>query len=148
RSRAHILKIPILVEIDDYKAAGEMCSACGSIAYCGTLNEHKDGVVTLMRAYASIARRFPDVGLCLIGDSYVRSQIPEYRRIATDFDIADRVTFTGSLRREEVPRHLTAARALALARPSSAQAAAGFPTKLGEYLATGNPVVITCTGEI
>jgi glycosyltransferase involved in cell wall biosynthesis len=35
-----------------------------------------------------------------------------------------------------------------LARPDSLQAQAGFPTKLGEYLATGRPVVVTRTGEI
>jgi glycosyltransferase involved in cell wall biosynthesis len=43
---------------------------------------------------------------------------------------------------------LCQASVLALARPSSLQAEAGFSTKLGEYLATGKPVVITRTGEI
>jgi len=37
---------------------------------------------------------------------------------------------------------------LALSRPSSHQAEGGFPTKLGEYLATSKPVVITDVGEI
>lgn len=35
-----------------------------------------------------------------------------------------------------------------LARPSNIQVQGGFPTKLGEYLATGNPVVVTKVGEI
>jgi glycosyltransferase involved in cell wall biosynthesis len=35
-----------------------------------------------------------------------------------------------------------------LPRPSSEQAHYGFPTKLGEYLATGNPVCCTKVGEI
>ena len=37
---------------------------------------------------------------------------------------------------------------LALARPDRLQAQNGFPTKLGEYLATGKPVVVTRVGEI
>jgi len=37
---------------------------------------------------------------------------------------------------------------LALARPENKQAEGGFPTKLGEYLATGKPVVVTNVGEI
>ena len=37
---------------------------------------------------------------------------------------------------------------LVLARPDNIQAKGGFPTKLGEYLATGNPVVVTKVGEI
>lgn len=37
---------------------------------------------------------------------------------------------------------------LVLARPNNKQSEAGFPTKLGEYLATGKPVVVTRVGEI
>ena len=37
---------------------------------------------------------------------------------------------------------------LALDRPNNLQAKYGFPTKLGEYLQTGNPVVITRVGDI
>ena len=37
---------------------------------------------------------------------------------------------------------------MVLARPNNSQAKAGFPTKLGEYLASSKPVVITKTGEI
>ena len=40
------------------------------------------------------------------------------------------------------------ANVLALARPDSHQAQGGFPTKLGEYLATGKPVCVTSVGEI
>ena len=37
---------------------------------------------------------------------------------------------------------------LVLPRPDSKQAQGGFPTKLGVYLATGNPVCSTRVGEI
>jgi glycosyltransferase involved in cell wall biosynthesis len=47
-----------------------------------------------------------------------------------------------------MPKYLCNAAVLALARPTSLQAQYGFPTKLGEYLATGRPVVVTDVGEI
>ena len=47
-----------------------------------------------------------------------------------------------------IPQLLFNASILALARPDNLQAKNGFPTKLGEYLATGNPVVVTKVGEI
>ena len=47
-----------------------------------------------------------------------------------------------------MPKYLCNAKLLALARPDSIQAQGGFPTKLGEYLATGRPVVVTKVGEI
>jgi glycosyltransferase involved in cell wall biosynthesis len=37
---------------------------------------------------------------------------------------------------------------LLLPRPTSLQSESGFPTKLGEYLASGTPIVVTNTGEI
>lgn len=49
---------------------------------------------------------------------------------------------------EEAVAIMKGANCLVLARPDSQQARAGFPTKLGEYLATGIPVVVTKTGEI
>ena len=50
--------------------------------------------------------------------------------------------------RNDLPMYLAQASILVLARPSSRQSEAGFPTKLGEYLATGKPVLVTRTGEI
>ena len=47
-----------------------------------------------------------------------------------------------------MPALLGSARILALARPDNLQARNGFPTKLGEYLACGRPVVVTRVGEI
>lgn len=50
--------------------------------------------------------------------------------------------------RSKIPSFISNAEALALSRPDSHQAQGGFPTKLGEYLATGKPVCVTKVGEI
>lgn len=47
-----------------------------------------------------------------------------------------------------MPQILKNAAVLALDRPDSLQAQCGFPTKLGEYLLTENPVVVTKVGDI
>ena len=47
-----------------------------------------------------------------------------------------------------MPQLLKNASIMALARPDSLQSQGGFPTKLGEYLATSNPVVVTAVGDI
>jgi glycosyltransferase involved in cell wall biosynthesis len=91
---------------------------------------------------------FPDVGLWLIGDSYKGTKIPEFRKYAEDLGIADRVEFVGMVSRDLIPNYLKQSTLLALARPTSLQAAAGFPSKVGEYLASGVPAVITKTGEL
>ena len=62
--------------------------------------------------------------------------------------IENKVIITGSVKRNEIPALLCNSDILALARPDNKQAEGGFPTKLGEYLATGNLVVVTNVGEI
>ena len=117
------------------------------IAYVGNMQGSKDGVPVLIEAFAGIADAFPDVHLVLIGDTGFRGfenlqEMIEKRRLS------ERVHFPGRIERENLPLFLAGASCLALARPSSKQAEGGFPNKLGEYLATGKPVVITSVGEI
>jgi glycosyltransferase involved in cell wall biosynthesis len=54
----------------------------------------------------------------------------------------------GSYIKDAIPSIVCNASGLVLPRPDSKQAQGGFPTKLGEYLASGNPVCATTVGEI
>jgi len=149
RPGARLLKIPILMDAHQFARGAEPGRIGGEyVAFCGTLNEAKDGVLTLAKAFAQICAEFPGLRLVLIGDSPKVSQIPGVRAFVEQLGIADRVVFVGVVARGELPGYLDSATALALARPSSRQADAGLPTKVGEYLATGRPVVVTRTGEI
>ena len=47
-----------------------------------------------------------------------------------------------------MPQILKNAKILVLCRPDNRQALGGVPTKLGEYLSTGNPVLVTAVGDI
>ena len=62
--------------------------------------------------------------------------------------VKNSVIFTGIVSAAEIPQILKNATVLALDRPDSLQAQCGFPTKLGEYLLTENPVVVTKVGDI
>jgi glycosyltransferase involved in cell wall biosynthesis len=149
RRGAGLLRIPILMDARQFaRSTGPGPIEGEYVAFCGTLNEAKDGVLTLAKAFAAIRAEFPGLRLVLIGDSPKVSQIPRVRAFVEELGIADRVVFVGIVGRGELPGYLDRAAVLALARPSSLQASAGFPTKLGEYLATGRPVVVTRTGEI
>ena len=64
------------------------------------------------------------------------------------YNLNDRITYIGVLNKDEIPPFIGNAELLVLSRPDSHQAQGGFPTKLGEYLATGNPVCVTKVGEI
>jgi Glycosyltransferase len=118
------------------------------ILYCGSLTIIKDGVNILIESFKRISEKYPEINLVLIGkgDSIIDEMI--IKDLAVKLNIEKRVIFLGQLPRTEIPAYLCNAKILALARPESIVADAGFPSKLTEYLATGNPVVVTKVGEI
>ena len=118
------------------------------IGYCGTVSYNKDGVDCLIKAFAIFHQKHPDYRLKIIGRGISERVIPTLKQLAVDLGVAEAVEFMGQVAPEKMPQLLYDASILALARPSSVQAQNGFPTKLGEYLATGNPVVVTTVGEI
>jgi glycosyltransferase involved in cell wall biosynthesis len=117
-------------------------------AYAGYLGDDKDGVDILIKAFSIVTKKYEDVLLVLIG--YSNNQVHHDRlfQLTKEYNIKDKVIFTGRVHRDEIPRYFCNAIGLVLARPDNIQAKGGFPTKLGEYLATGKPVVVTKVGEI
>jgi glycosyltransferase involved in cell wall biosynthesis len=150
RPAADVILLPIMVDCDEFQTGEPPVASPRRVTYVGMLNEKKDGVVTLMTAFSRVAPDFPDVILRLVGDSddARTSNVPEFRRIADELGVAARVEFAGQVLRADIPRYLREASVLVLARPSSQQADAGFPTKLGEYLASGRPAIVTRTSDI
>ena len=92
-------------------------------------------------------RRGYPLNLLLIGGANSQSEYEELKLLNERLGNS-RVYFYGKADRDEIPVLLNQARILTLARPSSIQSTGGFPTKLGEYLSTGKPVVVTAVGDI
>lgn len=118
------------------------------IAYCGTASNNKDGVDELIRAFAILTNNHPDYKLYIIGETPSKDQRFSNLELVKSLGIENKVVFTGIVNRNEIPQLLKNAEILALDRPDNLQAKYGFPTKLGEYLLTGNPVVVTRVGDI
>lgn len=149
RKSAGIIHIPMTVESARFiKMPAKSPQSGKYIAYCGYLGGNKDGVPILIDSFRIIAEKFADVKLAIIGDSQGTSDLEQLRETVKSLNLHDRVIFTGRVSRDEMPEYLCHASVLALARPTSLQSEGGFPTKLGEYLSTGNPVVVTKVGEI
>lgn len=118
------------------------------IAYCGVVSYHKDGVDTLINGFSLFLLTHQDYKLKIIGRGESEKVMSDLSLLVESLGINESVDFTGQVNPELMPQLLVDASILALARPNSLQAKNGFPTKLGEYLATGNPVVVTSVGEI
>lgn len=140
-------KLPILVEPERFDLPKSSDTNEQYIAYIGSMSGDKDGVPSLLKSFSLASKYIPELKLLLIGDTNFKG-FEKLKELVATLKIKDKVKFTGLINRNEVAKYLVNARALALSRPSNIQSEGGFPTKLGEYLATGNPVIITNVGEI
>ncbi len=88
---------------------------------------------TLLRAFAKVYTQHPDLRLVLIGDGPAKESL---ELLASEFGIIERVTFTGTLPFEEIPRYMKAANAFGFASVTETQ---GLVTI--EAMAAGLPIV-------
>lgn len=118
------------------------------ITYCGSASNNKDGIDILIKAFSLVSQRFPDVKLQIIGNAPNKNDASGNVKLVESLGLAHKVVFTGVISMHKMPQVLKDSTILVLARPDSLQAKTGFPTKLGEYLLSESPVVVTSVGDI
>lgn len=148
RKKAKYIMVPILVDMSRFENVPSDDNRGKYIAYCGDPSGNKDGVPILIEAFSKIASRYPEVNLYIIGDSHEKHVLMGLKEQARKLNVEDQIVFVGKVSLEQIPGYICNSSVLALARPTSIQAKYGFSTKLGEYLMTGKPVVLTDVGPI
>lgn len=111
------------------------------IVYTGTFAE-KDGVESLIKAFENISKQKNNCILLLTGKGYRLPIIKE--RISGN----PKIKYIGYLDDDEFYKFLNEADVMCITRTGSDFANAGFPFKLGEYLATGNPVIVSDVSDV
>jgi len=118
-----------------------------TIGYSGTPGE-KDGLAYLFKAM-SLLKDQMEISLVLVGDStFGKSMIPELEIVCEELGIRNQVHFAGLVEYSQVKTFLLQCKIVAITRPRTIQTQAGFPTKLGEYMALKKPVLATDFGEV
>lgn len=144
----NLLLVPSTVDTGRFQIPYDSPFEFQYILYCGSLTILKDGVNQLIESFEKISGKYPEIKLVLIGKGDNPKDEQTIKELVATLKMESRVIFTGLLPRTEVPAYMKNAKILALARPRSMVADAGFPSKLTEYLSTGNPVIVTEVGEI
>lgn len=116
-----------------------------SAVYLGNLAHGE--IVQLLTIAKEVAQRLPGFSLRVYGDSSEAVRVNLLERIARD-GLEGIVRVEPSVVPAEVPDILATADILLLPRSGGEFSDAGFPNKLGEYLASGRPVVVTAVGDI
>jgi glycosyltransferase involved in cell wall biosynthesis len=144
-----IIRVPILAAASDFAAVEPPGAARQprEVVYVGDMRWHEGDIEDLLNAFSIVAAREPNVILKLVGEASDADMVDMSAR-AMELGLENRVEFAGPVQRSQLPGILRAATMLVLLRRDGLFSRAGFPTKLGEYLASGRPVVTTATGDI
>lgn len=117
----------------------------GLATYVGNL-VHEE-IDRLLGITEEVRRSYPDFRLRMIGDA-----IPERRaeldRILYERGLSGSIEIIGPVTPAAIPGYLAESAILLLPRALGVFSQAGFPNKLGEYLASGRPVITTAVGDI
>lgn len=131
--------VPILLDTKMYEKVSKR-EKTKEIIYVGSLG-HDAEIKNLFNIVNITVKSHPDWKFVIIGNTFDLSE--ENKKISNSV-----VEFTGALSFEKVAERLINASIMILPRSRQEYSAAGFPIKLGEYLLTGSPVIVTDVGEI
>jgi glycosyltransferase involved in cell wall biosynthesis len=117
------------------------------VFYSGSFND-KDGLPYLLEALHKIKKEGRIFKFILSGKGS-DTEMEKFWNLVTQYALKEEVDYKGFLDRPEYIRILTQeADILCMTRVNSAYANAGFPFKLGEFLATGKPVIASKVGDV
>jgi len=111
------------------------------ISYVGTLGGRHRGLETVIEALPSVLAEIPAARLLIVGPGSDYKRI--LRDLADDLGVSDRITFTGWVDFEAVPRYIAGSDVCLVPHASTPHTETTIPHKLFQYMALGKPVVVT-----
>lgn len=117
------------------------------IGYFGSLTFSRDNIGVLLNAFALLAAKQESSVLVLGGFCSPEEQAKIKDLISTN-GISKRVILLEFLSRTEIARYVQNADILVMVRAKDLGSDASYPSKLTEFLATGQPVVSADVGEV
>jgi len=149
KNSAQVIRVPIIVEDINEDGTDKIKPEYPYIFHAGALSETKDGMIAVFEAFAEACKRTPIPLRFIFTINIMSPQLKrKIDRIIAENGLEDRVLFKGLLSVKEVDK-LRASSAMAIVnKPSNWQNDYNFPTKLGELLIAGIPVIASSTGEM
>ncbi|MCX6238340.1 MAG: glycosyltransferase [Bacteroidia bacterium] len=151
KKSATVLKIPILVEAVEYPLSlkDAFPETDPFIIHTGSIYEQKDGIISVFKAFVKASSKTDrNIRFIITG---TKSKIPQQKEIDTILSkngLKERVIYTGPINEEELKRYRKCCTMAIVNRPENFQNDYNFPTKLGEYLIAGVPVIASNSGEM
>lgn len=136
-----------IIDIDRFEGVVRQRVDTPYLCYMGNLMLAKDNVDNIILAFDYIKDLFPKLELHLYGTPNT-NDLRLLNDLITSKKLDNRVLFKGRVSYEQVPQILANALILVTSQPATKRAEGGFPTKMGEYMMSGVPALLTEVGEI
>jgi glycosyltransferase involved in cell wall biosynthesis len=139
--------VPSTVDPTRFVHSGEKIFPFPFIGYFGSLTFTWDNIDILIKAFAKISNKFPEIRLVL-GGFCLEDEKKQLKDLIKELNITTKVELLKYLKREEIVNYINQAHILVLVRKNNTKSQASFPSKLTEFLVTANPVISVNVGEI
>lgn len=144
------IKVPILIDEEnlDFSTINPKKLDAPYIFHSGALYQQKDGIVDVLNAFADALPQLPQgTKYFFTGKMESSRDCEKISKTINERRLNDSVVFLGYLKMQELMEYTKGASLFIVYKNENIQNKYCFATKLGEYLLSGNPVIITDVGE-
>ena len=133
------------VDLRTYDTAADAVAGYGDefvVGYVGSFGPHR-GLESLVDAMPALVERVPNARLLLVGGAGDASYDRTLRERAAATRLAERITFTGWVDPEEVPRYVATCDVPTVPHAQNPHTETTVPHKLFQYMASRKPVLVS-----
>lgn len=141
KHNSKIMRVPILCE-RYIKSSNKNLSGNFSIGYTGDINQNKDGIKTFIHMLSELPRD-KNINFHIWGSKGSKTQFESLIKTINLLGLSSKILFHGYIKSEQLKNEISGIDLLVLPRPLNLQTKYGFSTKLGEYMMSGIPVLVT-----
>ncbi len=117
------------------------------ICYTGALEFTSDNIDYIIHAFSVASKIYPDLELRLYGAPSEENET-KVLKILQNEKCQKRVRLMGRVAHDEIPNILSKAKIVLTSQPNNVRTKGGFATKIGEYLASGTPTLVSDVGDV
>lgn len=147
-----VLKVPILVNVE--KSVGPTTDFSDGIPknyifHAGSLSVQKDGIFNIVEAFILAHKQLEtqDIKLKWVITNTASQVWGKIEKILKEAGLFEHLIITGYLNEDELNKWMSHSEVLIINKPDSFQNKYNFPTKAGDYLLSGQPLILASADQ-